>query len=271
MHYNLSKLVNSKKDIELPAIVERLSSEREYRRLLRSIVSDARQVIVSDILPTYALSISDGAMITDGFFTSASDLVASLKEKMRLAAINVSLSASLLIRGEAKSLDSKFAAAVKSKTKIDVAAYARDEDNIELVTRLVERNSALIKSLSDETAEKVQQAIIDAQINGLSKKRLSDNLSDILGKQAKRADLIASDQLEKLSAEMIAFRARQAGLYLYIWVSKGDTRVRSRHQQLNGKLQDTRNPNSGDNGMMPRIPIRCRCRAKWVVGGNNSD
>ena len=97
MDYNLSELVNSDKDIELPQIVERLSSEREYRRLMRSIIRDARQAIVDDVLPTYALSISDGAMITDGFFTTASDLVASLKEKMRVAALRVSLSASMLI------------------------------------------------------------------------------------------------------------------------------------------------------------------------------
>ena len=270
MDYNLSELVDSDKDIELPQIVERLSSEREYRRLMRSIIRDARQAIVDDVLPTYALSISDGAMITDGFFTTASDLVASLKEKMRVAALRVSLSASMLINSEARSLDAKFVAGVKAKANADISAFVRPEDNSLLIRKIVERNTALITSLTDETVEKITQAVIDAQIKGLSKAQLKDELSKILGKQAKRADLIASDQMEKLAADIISDRAKQAGLNIYIWQSLMDGRERLYHNYLHGKRQDTSNINHGDHGLFPRQPIRCRCRAKWIIGGRGS-
>lgn len=270
INYKLSELIGNDKDIELPAIVERLASQREYQRLLRSVVRDARQSIIDDVLPTYALSISDGAMITDGFFTSAADLVASLKEKMRVAALRVSLSASILINSEARSLDSKFVAGVKAKTKFDVSAYVRPDDQSILLRKIVERNTALITSLSDETVEKVTQAVINAQIKGLSKTQLKDELSKILGKQAKRADFIASDQLEKLAADIISDRAKQAGLNIYIWESLMDGRERSLHNYLNGRRQDTRNPNHGDHGMFPRQPPRCRCRSKWIIGGRGS-
>lgn len=271
MKYNLSELVNSDKDIELPSIVERLSSEREYRRLMRSIIRDARQAIVDDILPTYALSISDGVMVTDGFFTTAADLVSSLKDKMRVAALRVSLSAAILINSEARSLDDKFVSGVKSQAKTDISAFVRPDDNSVLLRKIVERNTALINSLSDETVEKVTQAVIDAQIKGLSKAQLKDELSKILGKQAKRADLIASDQLEKLAADIIADRAKQAGLNIYIWLSLMDGRERALHNYLHNKRQDDRNPNHGDNGLYPRQPIRCRCRARWIVGGRGSN
>lgn len=270
MNYNLSELVNSDKDIELPAIVERLSSQREYQRLLRSIVRDARQVVVDDVLPTYALSISDGAMITDGFFTSAVNLVASLKEKMRVAALRVALSASILINSEARSLNDKFIAGVKAKANTDISAFVRPDDESILLRKIVERNTALINSLSDETVEKVTQAVINAQIKGSSKTQLKDELSKILGKQAKRADFIASDQLEKLAADIIADRAKQAGLNIYIWLSLMDGRERRLHNFLNGKRQDSRDPNHGDNGLYPRQPPRCRCRAKWIIGGRGA-
>lgn len=270
MDYNLSELVGSDKDIELPQIVERLSSEREYRRLMRSIIRDARQAIVDDVLPTYALSISDGAMITDGFFASASDLVSSLKEKMRVAALRVSLSASILINSEARSLDAKFVAGVKAKANTDISAFVRPDDNSLLIRKIVERNTALITSLTDETVERITQAVIDAQIKGLSKAQLKDELSKILGKQAKRADLIASDQMEKLAADIVADRAKQANLNIYIWQSRHDDRVRSYHQYLDGKRQDTRNANHGDHGLFPRQPIRCRCWARWIIGGRGS-
>lgn len=271
INYNLSELIGNDKDIELPAIVERLSSEREYRRLMRTIIRDARQSIIDDVLPTYALSISDGAMITDGFFTSAADLVVSLREKMRVAALRVSLSASILINSEARSLDSKFVAGVKAKTKFDVSGFVRPDDQSILLRKIVERNTALITSLTDETVEKITQAVIDAQIKGLSKAQLKDELSKILGKQAKRADLIASDQMEKLAADIIAERTKQAGLNIYIWVSLMDGRERSYHNYLNGRRQDTRNINHGDKGLFPRQPIRCRCRAKWIIGGRGSN
>lgn len=271
MNYNLSELVNNDKDIELPSIVERLSSEREYRKLLRSIVRDARQSIIDDVLPTYALSISDGAMITDGFFTTAADLVASLKEKLRVSALSAVLNASILINSEARYLDSKFVEGVKSSAKTDVSALVRPEDNSLLIRKIVERNVALINSLSDETAEKVLQAVVNAQISGSSKTQLKDTLTKILGRQAKRADLIASDQLEKLAAEIIADRAKQAGLNIYIWLSLMDGRERPLHNYLHNKRQDDRNPNHGDNGLYPRQPIRCRCRARWIIGGRGSN
>lgn len=271
INYNLSELIGNDKDIELPAIVERLSSEREYRRLMRTIIRDARQSIIDDVLPTYALSISDSVMVTDGFFTTAADLVASLREKLRVSALRVALSASTLIGGEAAYLDGKFVSTVKAKTKFDVSAYVRPDDQSVLLRKIVERNTALITSLSDETVTKVTQAVIDAQIKGLSKAQLKDELSAILGKQAKRADLIASDQLEKLAADVIAERAKQANLNIYIWESLMDGRERSYHNYLNGKRQDTRNINHGDKGLFPRQPIRCRCRAKWVIGGRGSN
>lgn len=271
MNYNLSELVDSDKDIELPPVVERLSSQRTYQKLLRSIVRDARQTIIDDVLPAYALSVSDSAMVTDGFFTTAADLVASLKEKMRVAALRVSLSASILINSEARYLDSKFVQGVKSAANTDISALVRPEDNSDFIRKIVERNTVLINSLSDETVERVTQAVIDAQIKGSSKTQLKDALAKILGKQASRADLIATDQMEKLAADIIADRAEQAGLNIYIWQTRQDDRVRSSHQYLNGKRQDSRNPNHGDNGLYPRQPIRCRCRAKWIIGGRGTN
>ena len=269
MDYNLSELVDSDKDIELPIITERLSSEREYRKLLRRIIKAAGRSIRDDLLPMYVLSISDSAMITDGFFASAKELVARTADKVRAAAQSAVLSASILINSEAAYLDSKFVSGVKTKTKTDVSAFVRPSDNSDMLKKLVERNTALITSLTDETIEKITQAVINAQVAGDSKTALKDTLSKILGKQAKRADLIASDQLEKLTADITAYRAKQAGLRYYIWRSKQDSRVRDYHAYLHGKLQDSKSPNHGDKGQYPRQPIRCRCSARWVIKPNN--
>ena len=75
---------------------------------------------------------------------------------------------------------------------------------------------------------------------------------------------------EKLAADIIADRAKQAGLHLYDWYSLMDGRERSYHAYLHGKRQDTRNANHGDKGMFPRQPIRCRCWARWIIGGRGS-
>ncbi len=259
INYNLSELIDKVKGVKLPRIVERLATERTYKKIVRRVLKETGREINKTLLAVYAESLNEDSTIETAIITYAVlTVLAQATEGAKTAVTQ-------LIAQESIYLDKAFVKGVKSATKADITALIGANDTDALVKNIVKRNVTLIADLSDQTRSRIEQAVINGQINGTSKTQLKKELNEILGKQAKRGDLIASDQMEKLSSELTSFRASQAGLRYYRWRTQGDSRVRSHHAALGGTVQDTQDPNSGDNGMMPRIPIRCRCWAEWLL------
>lgn len=259
MNYNLSELADSSVDIPLPQIVERLGTQREYRKNLRKILKDTGVAISDSLLRLYALSYEQDSSYSEEILLAA--VLLTLKNSTQRA----SALADELLRVEVGYLDQKFFKAVSRLTGVDVGTLASLGDNREILEQIVARNISFIKSLEDQTRSKIEQAVIDAKINNQTPGELKKELRKILGKQASRADLIANDQLEKLAADILIFRAEQAGLNEYIWRSVMDGRERSLHHYLHGKKQNADNPNHGDKGRFPRQPINCRCWMQWII------
>lgn len=257
--YNLSELIRNAKDISLPRVVERLGTSRKYRKILRKVLKQTGREISTSLLAAYVLSQESEEPYEEAILLFA--VFAALKK----AAGDAKISVQQLLAAEAVYLDKAFIAGVKRVTKADITALIGEADTATLMNGIVKRNMSFVDDLTEQTRGLIERAVIDAQIQQKTKAELRRELNAILGKQAKRADLIADDQLEKLAAELGGFRAKQAGLHLYYWRSQGDDRVRQFHKELNGRLQDTRFEFHGDKGRLPRVPIRCRCWAQWVV------
>lgn len=259
MDYNLSDLISSGKDIPLPQIVERLGTQREYRRELRKILMETGAAVNEALLVHYASAYEEEDTISELILLSA--VLLALKNSTERA----KSAASALLEREAVYLDQKFIASVTRLTGVDLTPLIAREDSRELIELIVKRNLSYITSLQEQTRTRIEQTVIEAQMNNTPPAELKKQLRKVLGKEAKRADLIADDQLEKLAAEIVGFRAEQAGMREYIWRSLMDGRERALHHSLHGKKQNTKNPNHGDHGMLPRQPIRCRCWAQWII------
>lgn len=75
-----------------------------------------------------------------------------------------------------------------------------------------------------------------------------------------RATLIVQDSMLTAFAEADRRRQLDAGVREYLWRTRGDNRVRTKHATLNGKRRAWR-----DGNLYPGSEIRCRCRAVPVV------
>lgn len=257
--YNLSELIRNAKQLKLPRVVERLATSRKYRKILRKVMKETGREMSASLLAAYALSRESEEPYEEAILLFAVFAV------LKAAAADAKISVKQLLAAEAVYLDKAFIKGVKKVTRADITALIGEADTAALMQGIVKRNVSFIDDLTDQTKGLIERAVIDANINDTPPKELKKELNKILGKQSKRADLIAFDQLEKLAAELGGFRAAQAGLHKYIWHSQGDSRVRQFHRELNGTLQDTRFAFHGDKGRLPRIPIRCRCWAEWVI------
>lgn len=240
-------------------MVERMTSSRRYRKILRKIMKDTGREISASLITAYAAAQEDENGAEAGLLLLLTFSI------LNQAARDAKVSVSQLLASESVYLDKLFIAGVKKATATDIAALIGESDTKLLIENIVKRNVSLITDLTEQTRGKIERAVLDAQINNTPARELKKELNKILGSQAKRGDLIAFDQLEKLAAELTGFRAQQAGLTKYIWRTQGDDRVRYLHNELNGKLQDITKAHHGDNNRLPRVPIRCRCWAEWVI------
>ena len=149
---------------------------------------------------------------------------------------------------------------LKNQTGIDLAGYLRNSPNIvERVNELTVSNIQLIKSIRTQYLDKVQNAVMQAMVQGTLNKDLAEQLKK-LGKDVEsRAMLIARDQSSKLNAALTRARHEDVGVTKYMWSTSGDERVRDSHAEKDGQIFEYANP-PADTGH-PGHDVNCRCVA----------
>ncbi|OOR87290.1 hypothetical protein B0181_10595 [Moraxella caviae] len=258
MTYNLKELLGKlSKTVRLPFIANRLSSERIYQRKLGGLVRRIGNAVADGVLPAYAAYVASGEEI------SGDEMMAMVGVGAAIATAEVINWAKDFVRGEMSWHNDKFVQSIKTATNLDVSALVRVDEAV--LDDMVSRNVSLIKNLSDDTQNQIKQAVINAKMSKRSADDLKADIAHILGKQDKRATLIATDQTIKITADLNEYRQRQAGVRYYRWESTADGRVRQLHRQLHGRIYEWGKPTDAEQGLPPGKPIRCRCRAVAVV------
>ena len=125
---------------------------------------------------------------------------------------------------------------VLSATAIDLATMIGPQDVRETLETLIARNVGLVRSVSDET----RQRIADAVFRGLQARTpprvVAREIAEAVGMGRKRAVRIAADQNVKLGSALNEERRRQAGIDSFAWVHSGKRHPRADHVARNGLL-----------------------------------
>lgn len=149
---------------------------------------------------------------------------------------------------------------LKNQTGIDLSAYLRNSPNIvERVNELTVSNIQLIKSIRTQYLDKVQNAVMQAMVQGTLNKDLAEQLKKLGEDVESRAMLIARDQSSKLNAALTRARHEDVGVTKYMWSTSGDERVRASHAEKDGQVFEYANP-PADTGN-PGHDVNCRCVA----------
>lgn len=142
----------------------------------------------------------------------------------------------------------------------------QDADIDDLKEMWVNQNLDLIKSIDQQTIQRLKQAMNEAIVNNVNSrllmKYLVDELQKIAGLEESRAVLIGTDQVGKLNGMLSRYRQENAGIDSYIWETCHDSRVRPSHADRQGHKYKWSNPPPGGH---PGMPIRCRCVALPVI------
>ena len=128
----------------------------------------------------------------------------------------------------------------------------------EYMRTTIAENVSYITNIRDDYTVKIEAIIIQGVKNGKSMADIRDQLVKQIGITENRAQFIAVDQTGSILGQLTAKRHQEMGAVGFRWVDSGDSRVRKKHRELNGKAFSYANPPAEG---LPGTPFRCRCTA----------
>lgn len=134
------------------------------------------------------------------------------------------------------------------------------------VQAFTRRNVALIRSLPTELLGQVEKQLVEALEKGTRAEAISKQLQERYQVARSRADLIARDQVGKLTASLTETRHKALGITKYRWRTMKDNRVRESHRRREGKVFSYDDPPNEDpiDGH-PGTPIGDRCWPEPII------
>lgn len=125
---------------------------------------------------------------------------------------------------------------VLTATSVDLGTFIGPQDVRETFEALLARNVALVRNVSDQTRQRIADAVFRGLQNRTPTREVARELQDAVGMARKRALNIAADQNVKLSSALNEERRRQAGIDSWSWVHSGKVHAREEHKVRNGVL-----------------------------------
>ena len=261
--FKLSELAQGRKGsrVLLPAINERLGTIQTYRIELNKMLRALARNVKENVLP----ELQNFKSINDGMVRDDDVGLIQLSVETESLIEEVSAIVTLLLTVEIDNHTAKFIRGANGALGIDLTAVIRDEDLTEYLGDAVRRNVGLIQSLGRDATRDIERLVLQNKVNGGSISSLRRELTKSFFKSRQRAELIATDQTQKLTADLNQIRQQQAGIDNYEWSTSADERVRSLHRGLDGNVYKWTQSTGAEGGQHPGQPIRCRCVARAIV------
>ena len=265
LRYDLSTLAKRRvgTTVTLPPIRPTISSEVAYLRAERQVLKGMAGWAREQLIPAYereVVRIFDGAIRdVEEWSWDAFEAYSSRLVEVAIGTVN------RILRLEAARHTDKFMAAAKRALGVDLTAVVRENDLGNYIDLASSRSANLIQGLADDTRKRIKDRTLQAVLSGETSKSYRKTLVEDFGIADRRAQLIARDQIGKVTSDLNRIRHQQAGVEEYIWTTAHDERVRSLHRSLDGRQYKYGESTGAEGGLPPGQPIRCRCIARGVV------
>lgn len=251
--------------------------ERDYRRQLVKLVEAMQRDYETQVAPKVEQhdtakrlgEVAVAILLLKAISASLNDLTTQCRDSLTLSAI-----ARDFIASNVSVTGKRFATALGRNA--EAAATPSPMMTVEGQSAIIEaklhENIRLIKTIPEQHFAQIEQALMRHFAGQTTS--LADDIGRIYEVSAKRAEVIARDQSNKLAAAINEQRAKALGSTEYVWRTQEDERVRHSHAVLNGKtfswdkppLVGTNKDGSPKN-CHPSEDFNCRCFASPIILG----
>ena len=145
-----------------------------------------------------------------------------------------------------------------TKNLLNINVFKAEPWLVQHMKQFSKWNVALIKTIPNQYFTKIESIVTNGIQNGLSTKKIQEQIQAATGATKSRSKLIAVDQINKFFGKLQELRQRDLGVEKYEWSTSNDARVRPDHVKRDGKIFKWENPPFDGH---PGQAIRCRCVA----------
>lgn len=235
--------------------------EREYVKYLRDIVRDVNGAIEAFIVPVLAELRQDDwrdTPETTGWYERLRMAIADTAAAIALPALAERVGA--FARQVSGFNADQLHAILRAAYGVDI--FQTEPWLADVLRQFEAENIRLIRSIPQQALDRLQGKVIQAVRAGTSTARLKVMIREEYGVTARRAELIARDQVGKLNGQLTRARQQGIGVTSYKWRGSLDERERDEHVAREGKVIPWDEPPADGH---PGEPIQCRCWAEPVL------
>src|SRR5690606_5967391 len=116
----------------------------------------------------------------------------------------------------------------------DLSTVIGPDSARETIAQYVAWNVDLVKDVSAVTKKRIADRVFAGLTERKPSREVAREIREAVAMSRRRSELIASDQLSKVSNALADERAREAGLTEWEWVHSGKRHPREEHQARNG-------------------------------------
>lgn len=206
-------------------------AERYYlakmMELVRSMASGLIAVLDPELKRLKRDYIADAKPTMDGW---TDDILAAIRGVSRRFSSSLfesqiqRVAASTVSRAEADNAED-FRKSVNQAVGVDFQLITRTKGMQDYLEASAAENVNLIKSIPDEYFKNVETIVLGGMKDGLAPTAIAKQIQEQTGVSARRAKLIARDQVSQLNSDLTRQRQAAAGIEFYKAVDAGDQRV----------------------------------------------
>jgi len=210
--------------------------ERYYRTQLRSLVRAMARAVAEEVMPVVRdekaayIGDADRSVVMDRWIDrviEALQRASALFIGQAFEAQAARVARSTVSMAEAESTKA-FLKSVNQAVGVDLSPVLSQQGMAEYIDASVLDNVALIRSVSEQYFERVQNIVLGGMRNGDHPTSIAKALQHQTGITDRRAKAIARDQVAKLNSQIVQRRQVQAGITHFRWVTANDERVTGR-------------------------------------------
>lgn len=251
------------------------AAERQYSLELSNFVREAKALTKEILLPRIPSILADlnsrlpSRVRQDDMIDDLADLLSEIRRRLGL------LFSDSILSGMASRMGISVENIIQSNTDrqrealkafgINLGSGAITNEVREYLRVRVSENVQLIKTLSERHFGKLQTEIMSAVTQGKRVEDIESVIDDQFSSMNSNAELIARDQVGKISGQLTEITQVGLGVTRYRWRGVNDERERSSHRDLEGEIFSWDSPPIVDGeAVHPGEAIQCRCYAEPV-------
>lgn len=239
-----------------PTAAQRTVLLRIYMRLVRG----WQERFKANILPAYERALS--AMVADDDAGTLQTQIGLSARQMEQVAAAAGFSVDEWIKTTEAWHRKRFAQAF-TPVGVNIEALLDRGDVNATLGAVLGENVALIRSLDDQMRNDISGEVFRALQNRTTARDLARAVRERAGVGQRRAELIAADQLQKLTGALDEQRQKQVGIAKFKWAHSRKQNPREEHKARDGKVYAWTDPVAKNDP--PGRAIRCGCRALAVL------